>query len=1289
MSDSGGVEGAHYLVVKQGLRNVLEYTEHLLATRIKVISDIDKEAVARFHEGDIVGLEGIEINVDQETWLRIHRIRETKPPQPNAMFEGWVDFGPHPSPDVVPTLHGERVVRLSLEDISDLFEAGIVADPSDVLAPDSSAGTAADQLDVILRTANMSEFRSMWRDYVEGPWANWAEVERPRRRSIDTYNRLYQIHQRMMAFGEDTPVEMVFGLGIARWRIDTERINIPLIEQSVELEMDETGTISVRPRQFLPQLVMAAFHQHQIEGSEAAQKDVGQRFLRMADDPDVGFSPFEKSTFESILRTCSTRLSERGIYHPDEIQSAADRRLPAVDNVLRVSDTWVLFARQRTEDGRRNDIRRLIQRIDDIEDEHGLPPAGVRFVVAPSDRLTSDIDDGFIDLVSRSLDIPEAPKVRSGGDEANHGGTGSAREKGSALFFPLPFNDEQETILRRLEDPDADGVLVQGPPGTGKTHTIANIVCHYMATGRRVLVTARTPEALTALQEKIPEGIRDLAIAVIHNDREGARQLDHAVRILADTVKAINPRQVSDDVREKQSRLAEVRDEIERIDRQLQAFAEKNLMKVRFRGAEVGVMDLAKVVAEERDRHTWFPDASSAEGLREASFTEADIAELQRLRHQLAGDLAYSADALPTTAAFPPLASIVAAHGELARISEIEGRESSGDIPFMVLNETVGLDQARQTLSWLRDLQGFMDEVNLEPWAFDIYKILVGVKRVEEHLQSRLRDEIETWTKLHAAGAEFLVRDVNLDHLPVEEPALDKAIDDYSAGRSPFGVFSMFKGGLKAILERVEIEGRKPTSSKDWAVVRDYRSWQKETMRFAARWSGFAKAIGAPTLPTEWQIAHAEFTRMGRVVRLARQLHQSGAEHRRTLEALFPYGIDAEETVLHGNCARAIDALADNVERAELSDARALVGKLRALAAGRTLPFHVALADFCANLGDSGVSQNAVARAWQEITAEAGRLDGIRSDFKRLDELCAKIATSGAVKWAENLRVLPAGDDDQWTPSGWQQTWEWARADNFLRSLGNRDTVRSLSDRRVAAEAEQRRLFADVIRLRTFLGLKRGLTEKIDSALAKFTAAIARLGRGTGQGATRQRRIIREAAQDAARGIPCWILPEWRVAEQLPSELGVFDLVVVDEASQSDITVFPIILRGRKVLIVGDDKQVSPTVIGIEERQVAQLRATFLSNLPFANQMDPATSLYELGGMVFPGKATMLREHFRCVEPIIRSLQPILCKTVASLAPSDSVRTSRPAAGRYLCHVRAKGRRYQYGRGRCHCCRDY
>ncbi|MCK5642483.1 MAG: AAA family ATPase, partial [Gammaproteobacteria bacterium] len=62
------------------------------------------------------------------------------------------------------------------------------------------------------------------------------------------------------------------------------------------------------------------------------------------------------------------------------------------------------------------------------------------------------------------------------------------------IFFPLPANDEQRRIIRTLDR--QKGVLVQGPPGTGKSHTIANLICHLLATGKRVLVTAKTPRAL-------------------------------------------------------------------------------------------------------------------------------------------------------------------------------------------------------------------------------------------------------------------------------------------------------------------------------------------------------------------------------------------------------------------------------------------------------------------------------------------------------------------------------------------------------------------------------------------------------------------------------------------------------------------------------------------------------------------------------------------------------------------------------------------------------------------------
>jgi len=205
-----------------------------------------------------------------------------------------------------------------------------------------------------------------------------------------------------------------------------------------------------------------------------------------------------------------------------------------------------------------------------------------------------------------------------------------------------------------------------------------------------------------------------------------------------------------------------------------------------------------------------------------------------------------------------------------------------------------------------------------------------------------------------------------------------------------------------------------------------------------------------------------------------------------------------------------------------------------------------------------------------------------------------------------------------------------------VRHITDRRQTVALSSRRAALEHEQRRLLGEVIRLRTFMGLRRGITTTIATALTKFAMTVRKLGAGTGKAAERHRRAIREAAMEAAGAVPCWILPEWRVAEQLPSELAIFHLVIIDEASQSDITALPAVMRGQKLLIVGDDRQVSPMSVGMEERTVIQLRETFLRGMPIANYLDPATSMYDIASMMFPGTTIMLREHFRCVEPIIR-----------------------------------------------------
>ena len=69
--------------------------------------------------------------------------------------------------------------------------------------------------------------------------------------------------------------------------------------------------------------------------------------------------------------------------------------------------------------------------------------------------------------------------------------------------------------------------------------------------------------------------------------------------------------------------------------------------------------------------------------------------------------------------------------------------------------------------------------------------------------------------------------------------------------------------------------------------------------------------------------------------------------------------------------------------------------------------------------------------------------------------------------------------------------------------------------------------------------------------------------------------------------------------------------------------------------MVGDDKQVSPDAGFIARERIRELRSRFLTEQPYGTEMTPEKSLYDLAGRVFAAEQVMLREHFRCVPPII------------------------------------------------------
>jgi hypothetical protein len=244
------------------------------------------------------------------------------------------------------------------------------------------------------------------------------------------------------------------------------------------------------------------------------------------------------------------------------------------------------------------------------------------------------------------------------------------------------------------------------------------------------------------------------------------------------------------------------------------------------------------------------------------------------------------------------------------------------------------------------------------------------------------------------------------------------------------------------------------------------------------------------------------------------------------------------------------------------------------------------------------------------------------------------LAQSGARAWSERLRSVPAAANlDPVVLSDWKEAWTWASNLAHLEAIGASSELTALHKERLSTETELRDLFAKLVKERTFFQLARSMKGSAMSALRSFADIIRRLAGGRGHRAVLYRQDSRRAMESCYDAVPCWIMPTWRVSEQLPTSFVAFDLVILDEASQSDARELPALLRGKKILVVGDDRQVSPSAAFLSIARIERLRDNFLSEFPYRAQVEPGASLYDLSRVMFPNRFVMLKEHFRCVEP--------------------------------------------------------
>jgi len=200
--------------------------------------------------------------------------------------------------------------------------------------------------------------------------------------------------------------------------------------------------------------------------------------------------------------------------------------------------------------------------------------------------------------------------------------------------------------------------------------------------------------------------------------------------------------------------------------------------------------------------------------------------------------------------------------------------------------------------------------------------------------------------------------------------------------------------------------------------------------------------------------------------------------------------------------------------------------------------------------------------------------------------------------------------------------------ENKINKIGN---LHTLFDEIKHLKSKQKKLAIDILknkRRKALMEMTRS-QEKRQRLMRHAKAIVAR------QKNLQNRLLEEEDFQPLLDAFPCWAVTTFAISESLPLKPGMFDVAIIDEASQCDIaSCFPIMYRAKKTIVVGDDKQL-PHLSFLEK---AKEQSFFLQyNIPDKYQLMwrfRTNSVFDLANY-YSTCPILLDEHFRSLPPII------------------------------------------------------
>lgn len=816
------------------------------------------------------------------------------------------------------------------------------------------------------------------------------------------------------------------------------------------------------------------------------------------------------------------------------------------------------------------------------------------------------------------------------------------------IYFPMLANEEQRKIVQRLNA--STGVLVQGPPGTGKSHTIANLICHLLATGRRVLVTSQTPRALKVLHEKIRRDagqLSPLCVSVLGNDTAALKNMEDSVLGITERHhdwEAGGKERNAESIRKLEGRLYDGRKQLAVVEARLLHLRESETYRHSIAGGayQGTAAHIAQSLIAERDRLSWLPHKID-EHQEPPLSSPSCLTLLHLLRRFQPNRCAELARPFVTLIELPDVDAFVRATTDERSAREVcqsySSREAS---PAYQALMGCGREERHVAAEQVLRLQTAIGNIRRRPLAWipnAIYGVLSDQDRPWSELLHSTTSALEN---LRERAREAHARKVEFPDSAERHRLLGDARDlcDHLNSGGSLG-FLIFRSAVVRrtlyLTERVRVNGRNCATMEILSELIEHLEVEIRIDVLWGHWSGIAERLSGP-LPR--QVAELE-------------------ECQEALElvvGLIPFLDEAKEAV---RGLRGVSEPAWHEEEAMAG----LIADLQALAARDALAdVDAQFAPVMHTLACAEIKPNAhpisTALSQAVLNRDAKAYSDAWNELRLLAEDKQLLAARDSLfqtlqQHSPGLTALLAQDLDNFVWSErlahFEHAWNWSRANIWLQEFHRNQDAEVLEAEAKTLQRKLHHTMAELAAEKAWRHCFDRLTEAQRQHLMAWTDAVRRIGRGTGVRAELHRRNARMHMDECRGAVPAWIMPFYRLAETIETKPEAFDVVIVDEASQSGPETLALLYLAKQIIVVGDDQQISPEAVGVERAAVDLLSARLIPDLPHRDALGVESSLFNQAAIRF-GRRIVLREHFRCVPEIIRFSND-LCYTATPLVP--------------------------------------